>query len=81
MWEKKTSVNGFMRFLQDNLKHQNKSTPDLQICKEKLKKDVAVVHIVVNNPTVLKLIQTNRVSFTDKLANFGKFLTRFAAEM
>ena len=80
-WGKMAPINDLIRMVQDNLKHQNKSTPDINMCMEKLMKDVAVVHIVVNNPTVMKLIQTNRVSSTDKLANFGMFLTCFAVDM
>ena len=51
--------------------HPNKTTSKFDQCKTRVRKDMAVINIVVNNPTVLKLIQANRVSFSDKVANFG----------
>ena len=73
-WLKSTPIRTVTRLVQDSLKHLNKSSTEETICTEKVMADIAVVHVIVNNPTVLRLIQTNRVSFTDKLANFGKYI-------
>ena len=45
-----------------------------RFCKEKFQFDIAMVEVIMDSPTVIKYIQTLRVSITDKLANFGKHL-------
>ena len=46
----------------------------MRYCKEKFLYDIAMVEVIMESPTVIKYIQTQRVSITDKLANFGKHL-------
>ena len=46
-------------------------------CKEKFLFDIAVVEVIMDSPTVIKYIQHQRVTITDKLANFGKKLLTF----
>ena len=46
----------------------------MRYCKEKFMFDIAMVEVIMDSPTVIKYIQTLRVSITDKLANFGKHL-------
>ena len=72
LWKKKTPIDDLIRLLQDALSHPNKSISDEDYCKGKLSMDIGVVHVVVNSPTVLRLVQSIRVSFADKLANIGK---------
>ena len=72
-WDKSYPINKLIQTLQDAIRHPNETTSKYDTCVKRLMNDVAVIHIVVNNPTVLKLIQTNRVTFSDKVANFGKF--------
>ena len=43
----------------------------MRYCKEKFLFDIAMVEVIMESPTVIKYIQTQRVSITDKLANFG----------
>ena len=76
-WGKIYPITTLIRISQNILNNQNRSNLNEEMCKERLMNDVAVVHIVVSNPTVLKLIQTNRLTFTDKLANFGKMCSIF----
>ena len=47
---------------------------EMRFCKEKFQFDIAMVEVIMESPTVIKYIQTLRVSITDKLANFGKHL-------
>ena len=44
----------------------------MRFCKERFQSDIAMVEVIMESPTVIKYIQTLRVSITDKLANFGK---------
>ena len=46
-------------------------------CKEKFLFDIAMVEVIMDSPTVIKYIQHQRVTITDKLANFGKKLLTF----
>ena len=70
-WDKRYPINNLIQTLTDAMTHPNKTTSKFDQCKTRVRKDMAVINIVVNNPTVLKLIQANRVSFSDKVANFG----------
>ena len=47
---------------------------EMRFCKETFQFDIAMVEVIMESPTVIKYIQTLRVSITDKLANFGKHL-------
>ena len=58
----------------------NITDPDsfkLRYCKEKFNFDIAMVEVIVDSPTVIKYIQHQRVTITDKLANFGKNINIF----
>ena len=41
-------------------------------------KDIAIVEVVMDSPTVIKYIQTYKASITDKLANFGNDLILYS---
>ena len=73
-WDKRYPINRLIETLTDALSHPNKTLSKFDQCKTRVLKDIAVINIVVNNPTVMKYIQTNRVSLSDKVANFGKIL-------
>ena len=76
-WDKRYPINNLIQTLTDAMTHLNRTTSKFDQCKTRVLKDIAVINIVVNNPTVLKLIQTNRVSFSDKVANFGMHFEYF----
>ena len=71
LWKKKTAIDGLIRIVQDAFLNPNKSLSDIEYCKEKVAMDIGVVHIVVNSPTVLRLVQSIRVNSSDKLAIIG----------
>lgn len=73
-WSKGTPITKLISYVQDGLKHVNKSTPTNTTCIEKIMSDVALVHIKISNPTVIRFIQTKRVSFADQVANFGNLI-------
>ena len=70
-WDKRYPITNLIQTLTDAMTNQNKTSSKFEQCRRRVMKDMAVVNVVVNNPTVLKLIQTNRVSLSDKVANFG----------
>ena len=69
-WYKETPTQKLVRMFQGVMLNQTQT--NVNYCTEKVMADIAIVNIVVNSPTVLKLVQDVRVTFTDKLANFGK---------
>ena len=42
-------------------------------CKAKVKFDIAVVEVIINAPSIVRMIKTLKVTVMDKLANFGRF--------
>ena len=73
-WFHLTNADRFVKIVQDALINPNKTTDQIDYCKEKVSSDIAVVEIIINSPTVLRLVQSVKVSFVEKLANFGKCL-------
>ena len=70
-WDKTYPINKLIETLTNAMTHPNKTSSMFDQCSRRVMNDMAVINIVINNPTVLKLIQTNRVSLSDKVANFG----------
>ena len=71
-WDKTYPINKLMETLTNAMMHPNKTSSKLNQCSRRVMNDMAVINVIINNPTVLKLIQTNRVSLSDKVANFGR---------
>ena len=71
-WFKLTDTDRIVRIVQDALSNPNKTTAQEEFCTKKVTSDIAVVDIIINSPTVLRFIQGVKVSFVEKLANFGK---------
>ena len=40
-------------------------------CMDRFKYDIAIVDIIIDSPTILRYVQTVKVTLTDKLANLG----------
>ena len=72
-WGKIYPITRLERIAQNLMQFKNRSMFNTETCKKRIMNDIAVVNIVVNNPTVLRFIQTNRVSLSDKIASFGTF--------
>ena len=73
-WFKLTNTDRMVRIVQDALTTPNQTTKQKDFCVKKVSADIAVVEVIINSPTVLRLIQSVKVSFVEKLANFGKLL-------
>ena len=73
-WFQLTNSDRILRIVQDALMNPNKTTDLEEFCTKKVTADIAVVEVIINSPTVLRLIQSVKVSFVEKLANFGKVL-------
>ena len=76
-WFQRTDTDRFVRLFQDALLNPNQTTKQEKFCIEKVNMDIAVVKVIINSPTVLKLVQNVRVRFVEKLANFGKLLQNY----
>ena len=55
----------------------NESLTKIEYCKGKVTMDIAIVNVIVNSPSLLKLVQDVRVTFSDMLANFGEYPVSF----
>ena len=73
-WYKDTPAQRLVKTFQDVMLNQTQTKANY--CTGKVMNDLAIVNVIVNSPTVLKLVQDVRVTFTDKLANIGKKLIR-----
>ena len=72
-WFQLTNADRMIRIVQDALVNPNKTTDQIDYCNKKVASDIAVIEVIINSPTVLRLVQSLKVSFVEKLANFGKF--------
>ena len=63
--------NGIVRFQEALVDASDKKDFIDDYCKKKLMKDVAIVEVVMDSPTVIKYIQTKRVSWTDQISSVG----------
>ena len=71
-WFKKTPIRQLIRMFPDIMLNRTHTQTDAEYCTEKVLNDIAVVNVIVNSRNVVKMVQNLRVTFTDKLANFGK---------
>ena len=71
-WFQSTNSDRINRMVQDALHNPNKTTGAVEYCEKKVSSDISVVEVIINAPTVLRLVQSVKVSFVEKLANFGK---------
>ena len=72
-WFQTTNTDRIIRTAQDAITITNKTMSQTDFCIKKVIADIAVVEVVINSPTVLRLIQGVKVSFVEKMANFGEF--------
>ena len=71
LWNKETSSKTLARTLQNRMFGTNDTMENIKYCIGKVSMDIAVVNVVVNSPTVQKLVQDVKTTFSDKLAIFG----------
>ena len=69
-WFKQTSTYNISKMVYDSL--MNETLTDKEYCIQKLMNDIAIVNVIVNSQSVVKLIQSVRVTFSDMLANIGR---------
>lgn len=68
-----------MKLIKDTLSQNNESYYIDEIkaferdCRAKLETDIAGVIVIINSPTFSRIVTNVKVSYTEKLANFGKF--------